>query len=450
MTRPLPYAHQVEAFRRAREAEAFAYLMEQGTGKTRVEIDVAFDWRDRGLADGLLVFAPNGVHRNWITDELPRHAPDEGWSGLVFRSSAAGTRRFAEAFRGLLDFGGLAVFAVNVDAAVTAEGEKYVRRFLERRTCRVGVDESTTIKTPRAKRTRRIWSYGRAAAGRFVMTGTPVTESPFDLYAQFRFLDPDILGFRTFAAFKARHGVFEAGYNARQGREFQKVVGYRHLEELKSKIAPRSYRVTKDECLDLPPKVREKRYFPLSKETRARYDRLERELVLELEGEEIPIPLAITRLIRLQQIVCGEERVRALVDLAAEIAGPTVVWCRFRDDAAAATRALAPRAARYDASDPEAIDRFRSGEARFLVANPHAGGYGLTLTEASNVIYYSNDFSLEARLQSEDRTHRIGQTKSVTYHDLIAEDTVDERIVAALREKRRIAETVADLRSLLR
>ncbi len=480
-----PFAHQLIAFERSRNMEYFALLMEQGTGKTKVIIDTAAWLYGKGMIDTLMVFAPNGVHRNWVTDEIPIHMPDYvDWEAHIWRAGDF-ERTLTHTFMAKLlrkkPEEGLVVFAINIESVLTKGGKKVIEAFLKGRRVLAVVDESTIIKTPGAKRTKAMIGVGksRGLAGlakyRRILDGTPITQGPFDLYAPFNFLDPEIIGFTSFWSFKHQYGEFEKQMNWQVGKEYETLVEYRNLDELQRAIAPFSFAITKDECLDLPPKVYQKRYFELNKDQRKIYNSLRDEFIADLDsGERITAALAMTRLMRLQQISSnyigtddGEKQITPtnprLKELIAVITNSkkTIVWCRFIhdvDDVMLALREEGYEAVRYDGKvkqkdRADAIARFqgyepdktpidKSLQAAVFVGSPDAAGRGLTLHAANLVVYYSNSFKAGARMQSEDRAHRAGLKHSVTYVDLIAEDTIDEHIVEVLRTKRKLAEEV--------
>jgi SNF2 family DNA or RNA helicase len=240
---------------------------------------------------------------------------------------------------------------------------------------------------------------------------------------------------------------------------FQQIVGYRNLDELSSRLETFSYRVTKEEALDLPDKIYTTREVSLTDDQHRHYMSLKEAAIAVLEdGELVSAPAVMTQLLRLQQVLCGHlmsddgelveiptNRLPALLETIEEMDGKVIIWSRFRYDIVAIVATLAKKygadsVVSYfgDTSDEDrqtAVRRFQFEDARFFVANPQTAGYGLTLTAATNVIYYANDFNLETRIQSEDRAHRIGQKKSVTYVDLVTRNSIDEHIVRTLRAK---------------
>ena len=470
-TKPLgPY--QRKGFMASRDREIFALFYEQGTGKSWVDINATAWAFGQGLIDGWVIVAPNGVHRNWVARELPKHWPDDvPCRVILWEMGRAGTKGFARDLNELIAARGCAIFAMNIDAVITPRGKAALKRFLFARQCKLTIDESSKIKTPGAKRTKVLRAAGKHARQRRILTGTPVTRGPLDLYAQFAFLDPNALGFNSFYSFKHHFAEWGKGYNASTGTEFEELIGYKNLPELRRLVAPHSARVLKQDVLkDLPPKLYQVRDVPLSLPQRRVYDQLRDEYIVELEGGRVSAPMALVRLLRLQQVTCGylpiegetvsiedkavPSRVAGLLDLLEEADGKGIIWARFAEDLrqieialrkAYGAAAVVSYHGRVKTADRDrAIDTFQDLESpvRWFVAQQQAGGFGLTLTAATLNVYYSNTFSLEQRLQTEDRPHRQGQRNAVLNVDLIAPDTVDENIVEALRAGRNLAAEV--------
>ncbi|QVJ12905.1 DNA helicase [Pseudomonas phage PSA20] len=547
-----PFNHQREEWLRSREEEARAIFWEQGTGKSKLTIDTACWLWLRGLIDGVLVVAPNGVHRNWVEKEIPDHVPDEVIKhvrAFHYQSPKADTKWHKQAVKAVIEHKGFAWLTISYEAFMTASGKRALIDFFDKRRLLYVLDEAHYIKTPTAERTKSILRSAKYAPFRRVLTGTPIAQGPFDAYSQIKFLIDDYwnknqLG--TFTEFKQHFGIWKKGWNPtafnpktkkNDGNEYDVLVGYRRLDALNSLLQPVSSRVTKDDVLDLPPKLYSKRFFPMTPEQGKLYRQLRDEYIVwletgvierdaaavaaepspdacptclgkrevEFDGFIYPCPdcgdapdlgaegttpviaaLAITRLLRLQQITCGylptddeaepvytipgpNRRLDLLCELIEESQHKVIVWARFQMDITLIMDALRERgisAVRYDGlvNDDERADakaRFQGErplyhngqvvgreavppeeQARVFVGNPAAGATGLTLTAAKTVIYYSNSFKLIDRLQSEDRAHRIGQTNSVLYIDLVAEDSVDEKVVEALRNKFNVASQI--------
>jgi SNF2 family DNA or RNA helicase len=358
----------------------------------------------------------------------------------------------------------LHVLIMNVESLSTKKGVDFAAKFINSHETLMAIDESTTIKNPEAKRTKNIVELGKNAKYKRILTGSPVTKSPLDLYKQCEFLDPWLLDHTSWYTFRTRYAVMKnMSFN---GRTFQKVVGYKNLGELSEKLKPFSNRVLKDDCLDLPNKTFMKRIVQLTPDQNKVYTQMKKEALAILNGKMITTSNALTQLMRLQQITCGHfksddgtvqevksNRIDELIDVLNEIEGKVVIWAHWQSDVKQIIKAILDEFDQgclvdYYGLTPQDkrqqnIKRFQEDDkCRFFVGTPQTGGYGITLTAASNMIYYSNGYDLEKRQQSEARIDRIGQTKPMTYIDIICEDTVDERIVKALRKKVNIASQV--------
>ena len=471
-----PFPHQSQIVTESADCPAYAIFWEQGTGKTRATLDTVTHLVRTDKIDAVLVLAPNGVHRVWIEEEVPKWMGKDGVFPVFWTSGKAGTLKHQRMMDDALN-APFPIVAMNFEGFMTDRGSKWAKRYLTERRVFFVIDESTGIKTPGIKRTRRIVAAGQYAPYRRILTGTPVANNPFDIYSQIRFLDKGFWkrnGFPTLSEFKKYFGIFKTGINTERNKTFEYVVGFRHLDELHQLIQPISSRVLKDEVLDLPPKLYAKRFFELTKEQRRVYKEIRDEFLTFLSsGQLVTAPLAITRMLRLHQVTSnylpsedGEQpmvsidkvnpRLRCLEELLQEVSNSTIIWARFRRDIDQIMSKLnyidsdgekVVRAVRYDgttSSDKrvEAIKLFQSGDRQFFVGNPAAAGLGLTLHRARTVIYYNNSFRLLDRLQSEDRAHRIGQVHPVEYVDIVAPGTIDVYILRALRSKVNIAAVI--------
>jgi SNF2 family DNA or RNA helicase len=359
----------------------------------------------------------------------------------------------------------LRIFIMNVEAFSTDRGTKFARLFMDvgGRVAMV-VDESTTIKNPGAQRTKNVIKIGTLAKYRRILTGEPVTRSPLDIYSQAQFLNPHLLGFSSYYTFRNRYAILvdiKAG-----NRSFKKIVGFRQLDELTKLLQRFSYRVKKADCLDLPPKVYQYRHVELTPEQKKLYKQLSDTAIATLQGKALTVDNVLTEILRLHQITCGHfksdegeivdvpnNRLSELMDVLDEADDKVIIWANYVADIRKIEESLAkvygPESVVSYYGDTstdarsDAVKRFQEDPAvRFFVGNPATGGYGITLTAATMVVYFSNSYNLEHRLQSEDRAHRIGQTKSVNYVDLCVQGTIDEKIIKALREKKNIAAQV--------
>ena len=459
-----PYAHQLKALEMSWKKEVFALFMEMGTGKSKVLLDNISMLYDKGKINGALIIAPKGVYKNWLESEIPEHLVKHIqkktvlWQALINKKQQA---KLDTLFKPEVD---LHILIMNVEAFSTKKGLDFAAKFLSCHDALVAIDESTTIKNPGAQRTKNILRLSKLSKYRRILTGSPVTKSPLDLYTQCYFLDPWLLDHDSYYAFRTRYALMKtANFN---GRSVQLVVGYRNLAELSEKLKPFSYRVLKDDCLDLPPKTFMKRIIQLSPEQKRLYEQMKSMALAELNGKMLTTFNAVTQIMRLQQITCGHfkadddsiqeiknNRITELMSVLEEVEGKAVIWAHWRHDIATIVREIEkeyPGSVMTYYGDTTTEDRQKAiremqdpeSKIRFLVGTPQTGGYGITLTGASTMIYYSNGYDLEKRQQSEARIDRIGQKKPMTYIDILAEDTVDEKIVKALRKKVNIATEV--------
>ena len=457
-----PYAHQLKALEMSWDRPYFAYFMEMGTGKSKVLIDNISMLYDNGKINGVLIVAPKGVVKNWYEGEIPTHMVDHiEYTSVLWQSliNAKQQKKLDTLFESGED---LHVLVMNVEALSTKKGVAFAEKFLNSHRAMVAIDESTTIKNPNAKRTKNIVTLGKLATYKRILTGSPVTKSPLDLYKQCEFLEDELLGFNSYYAFRTRYAVMRTANFS--GRSVQIVVGYRNLDELSEKLKAFSYRVLKDECLDLPKKTFMKREVMLTEEQTKAYLQMQKLAHAQLNGKMMTTATVLTQLMRLQQITCGHftaddgtihempnNRIGELLDLLYEIEGKVVIWAQFQRDVSNILTALHNEFGEgcyvdYYGLTPqeerqENIKKFQDPDSgvRFFVGTTQTGGYGITLTAASTMIYYSNGYDLEKRQQSEARIDRIGQEKPMTYIDIICENTVDTRIVKALRKKVDIA-----------
>lgn len=451
-----PFAHQLEAFLRSRDEDSYALLMEQGTGKTKVAIDTMAWLYANGRIDGALVITPKSIMQNWAKNEIPAHLPVD--AKIIQWRPALARNRLS------IPDNTLAILIMNHDALATKTGFHFAKQFLTSRACMMIIDESTSIKNPQAKRTKAAMRLAKLAPYRRIMTGTPTANGPLDLFAQFGFLDEAILGYKSYYAFRNDFAVTEK--RRFSGRHVDVVTGYKNLETLNKIIQPKSFRVTKSECLDLPDKLYQMRYVELSDDQQRAYNNVREQLYADLgDGQEVSVQIFLTKLLRLHQIASGwvktddgilhdfkeNPKMGALLEETEQV-DRAIIWATYTHDILTITDRLNEQYGKgsamafYGELSPderhEVVDRFQQGNLRFFVGQPAAGGMGLTLTSASTVIYYSNSHSLIYRLQSEDRAHRIGQTRSVTYVDIVAIGTVDEKIVDCLRNKIDIATAI--------
>ena len=460
-----PYAHQLKALGASHNRENYALFMEMGTGKSKVLVDNIAMLYDKGKINAALIVAPKGVYRNWERQEIPIHMPDHIVHNVVTWSPVTTKKQQKENLKLFKHGEQLTIFLMNIEAFSTKKGLDIAKRFLLAHQTLMAIDESTTIKSPTARRTKNVVKLRNYAKYRRILTGSPVTKSPLDLYTQCYFLDPYYLDFTSYYTFRNRYAsMVDRNVGS---HSFKLVTGYVRLDELNDKLNKFSYRVLKEDCLDLPDKVYMKRLVTMTPEQKKLYEEMKKHALAELEGKMTTAASALAQMVRLHQITCGHlatddgevtaiknNRINELLDVIEETNGKIIIWAIYRHDIRQIEETLAEKYGKdsvksfygdtADSDRQDIVKSFQDRESnlRFFVGNPRTGGYGLTLTASHTVVYYSNSYDLEIRLQSEDRAHRIGQKEKVTYVDLISEGTVDEFIVKNLRGKINLATKV--------
>ena len=463
-----PYGHQLDALKASWDKEVFAYFMEMGTGKSKVLLDNAAILYDKGEINALLLIAPKGVYKNWFDSEIPTHLVDHIDKKMVLWKSSDKSIKQIKKLNTLFEPGSdLRILIMNVESFSSGNGSEFAYKFLSAHPkSMVAIDEATTIKTPTSNRTKNILKLSNHCKYRRILTGSPVTKSPLDLYSQCAFLDPWLLDHQSFYTFKARYSICKKIQV--NGRQIEIVVGYRNLGELSEKIKTFSQRVLKEDCLDLPEKTFVKHYVELTKEQKKVYEQMKKEAIAFLDGKMQSSATVMTQLMRLHQITCGHftaddgtikdlpcSRLGELMDILEKIEGKTIIWSHYTHDVKRIIAEIKKVYGEdsvvdyYGATDTDSrsanIKKFQTDDkCRFFVGTTHTGGYGITLTAGSNMVYFSNGYDLEKRQQSEARIDRIGQTKKMTYIDIMAQDTIDEKIVKALRSKVNIANAIMD------
>ena len=471
-----PFKHQQAYVDQHLYDEAYGLWWEMGVAKSKPTIDTIGALFEEGKLNGALVLAPKGVAPNWTNDEIPLHlgVDPERVRMFLWNSDKANGKKYQAELDKFLKTPAdqLAILVMSYDGIMTErrpgakpgirKGKEAAKELLTSRSCLFALDESARIKSPDSKRTKRVLAAGKHAPFRRVLTGTPVPNSPFDVYTQIRFLDPDIwkrIGCGTFAAFKQMFGVWIEHTRNDNGQRFQQLVDYQNLAMLNKIVDQMGERLLKDDVLDLPPKLYEKRTFDMAPAQAKFYKQMRDEFMVMLEsGDMVTAALAITRMLRLQQVASGycptdegdmiefdkNPRLSCLMDTVEDIPHQAIIFAKFQKDIdliEAALKKAGKTCVVYDGrvkqDDRETRrEAFKAGEVQFFVANPAAAGEGLTLHMAKTVIYYNSTYKLGDRLQSEDRAHRAGMDdKPVTYIDIVARGTIDVQIMRALRQK---------------
>jgi len=457
-----PLDHQLKCFEISKDAPFYGLFFEQGCGKTKVVIDNVVYLFLKNKINSLIIIAPNGVHKNWITEELPKHCKLDYdafcWNGEWTKESLKKLEEVSKSPK-------LRIFSFNIEAFVGEKQQALLRKLISNNQCLLALDESQTIKNQTAKRTKfLVDKVSKLVKWKRIMTGTPVTKGVQDIYTQLKFLSEDIIGISSYYAFKAK-------YCQMGGFQMKQIIGYKAIDELQEKIQTHTMRVLKKDCLDLPDKIYQKEPFDMTSEQLRIYNEIRDEGIAfvknaKANGEPITLENVLVRMKKLQQIALGymlniEEkelveivpmdknpRLLKLKDLLEKINGKVIIWTIYTQDIVYISRMLGKEAVRYDGKigqeEKEANKiAFKTNPAiKYMIANTAAMARGHTLTEAETSIYYSNSFDLELRLQSEDRNHRQGTKNNVLYIDLEANKTMDKKIIKALRSKKKVADMV--------
>lgn len=516
-----PYQHQIDAHNKLYGKKYSALFLEQGTGKSKVAIDMACNLYLEKKIDAVMVIAPNGVHRQWADEQIPIHSSASNRVMIWSTRSSRYYQNLLEEFITVPVEHQLKWFCVNVDIFSSGNHIGRFKEFLLNNKTFIIVDESTRIKNPKANCTinimyglARVQKQGKRVVDvfplseyRIILTGMMVTNNPFDLWAMFEFLRHNYFGC-NFYAFRARYGIEMKDTNSATEKLFYRkirpeeirsvhnyrakgkavweiayIMGtaesnvqyilnnpgltapYKHLDELKESIEPDSFIIRKEDCLDLPPKVYENLYAEMNSDQKRIYRELKIELLAEYADKELSVINKVSLMGRLQQVTGGffpykeDEKskamqitdtnpkikilIRDLEECGDEI---IIVWARFVAELKTIHKELSKafpdkRIELYYGGTqqyrrPEIIKEFKEGRIDILVINQQTGAFGLNLQRCHLNYYFSNSYSLEDRMQSEDRTHRVGQKCSVLYKDIIIRGTVDEKVHEVLRQKK--------------
>lgn len=490
-----PYAHQREWWSIIKDMPYFSLEWEMGLGKSKTILDVCHWAHSQGELDALLVITLKGVHRKWVEKEVPAHLP-KGFADAAFWNANVvdngmwtGTSRSRVS---LVDSPKFAVATINFESVHRAKGLKFCERFLRARKAAIVIDESQYIKTPDAAVTKAAMKLGKLAQRRWITTGTMSTGSTLDAWSQYSFLDPKIVNGMPYWAFKAEFAIEEQvgdktfetwEYNkiTRKSQKVEKpvmaVVGFKNEDKLRAMLDPYRSRLLKEDCLDLPPKLYRMRSFEMTENMHRAYMQMSKEFLVDLEGgRTMTARMAMTKLVRLQQIACGyvvpddvdplsenipgialdpkNARVEATMEELEKVRNKGIVWSYkrycLRELADALRTAYGDRSVvEYHGGVSEedkarALLKFKEDPTRWFVGNPQSAGVGLDLVEADSMLYHDNSFNLGLRLQSEDRFHRIGQgAASCTITDIECLGTVDRPQLRALKDKRDVSAAVS-------
>lgn len=480
---------QKELLEKTKDLPFYAIEWEMRLGKTLPAILTASYLHELGKVDAALIIAPGDVAINWSRMAIMKDANDyQEWLDFKnkfpkqliaeWHASKAGTKKFSNHMESVLEFPGMVWFCVNTEAIITNNLEQYLEKFLKRRKVMMICDESHRFKNPAAQCTRTaIWlSKEPNCLVRRNLTGTPVTQGPFDLWSQYHILSPYIFHEmvegkkkpQLYTAFKTRYGIFE-NKKYGSGPWHAELKDYKDLDHLYSIIEPYRSRITRAEKgMDIPPQ-HIKRLFVMAKHQQRVYDELRDELITRLDsGEEITAQQAIVCLLRLQQISRGfvsqkiedgeklthdlgkpYPSIDMLVDDVNNCEGKVIIWCRFTDDIELILNRFEEegiKAIRYDGKVKKEDrfilrEKFKSDDNKCLVGNARAGGIGTDMTAASTMIFYSHSYNYEEREQALSRIQGINQkAENLFLIDYVCDGTNDERCLEILDRKENLAD----------
>lgn len=498
-----PYKHQKEVHKLFKDRNFYGLFMEMGTGKTKVAIDIASYLYEQKKIDAVLLIAPNGVHYQWYAEQLPKHSSIP-YHAFIWDAKKYDRRHYQIALKQFYNNNNqIKWFCTNVEYYSTAALISLFKTYLKENRTFIIVDEATRIKNPKAKRTKNILELSRMAYYRTILTGTPVVNSPFDLWSMFEFLKHNFWDCNYFI-FIHRYGLFVKDMNRYTGKTFQRVMnekdyeqikrriskgetiekisayvgvsekninyilnhpeftGYKNVNELKKEIADHVYYKNKVDCFDLPPKIYERLYVEFGKEQKRIYKELVQLLLAHYDNTELTVRNKVALTLRLMQICGGffpsqelkkprlieknPKTIRLKEDLEEVGDERIIIWAHFIAEIEHLKEELTKsfpnwRIEQYYGKTDKIkrrllITDFQNGKIKILICNQQTASFGLNLQRSNLQYFFSNTYSLEHRLQAEDRSHRIGQKWPVVYKDIIIRGSIEERVLQVLKNKK--------------
>ncbi len=478
-----PYEHQQREWDENRDKRSHALLWQMRTGKTKAAIDLSCYWHEEYDIDGVIVFAPNGVHENWIRRELVKHH----WNRIPHNKVAYGTDLTRNSvwdarFEKMLDSNKFMWLAVNSESMIRPQARNILKRFMKKKShFMIIFDEAHDFRIPGAKRTKMARSLAPHAAGIRTLTGTAVLNSPLHAFSEYELLKKGALGFDTFGDFKNKFAVFkkvvmkdDEGRPKYNGRKFLKLVDYQNLDVLQKRMAKYSSIVLREDCEDLPEIVEDVRYVSLNKEQIRIYRELHKKFTVDIDKEEVSIGENTIRMMKLQQVLSGfvideygevhripgkNPKIEAMVEELRDANGKTIIWCQFREDIRMVRERLTKEKIRFveyhgavkQSIRQDAIDAFQTDKKiDVFLGQPASGGQGLDLSAAHHVLWFSHTFNTIHRKQAEERATAMGGHK-ITMVDLVVPNSVDEYIRAKVAKNVSISSELAgrSMRKLL-
>jgi len=471
-----PYDIQKKCLDHVYSLERSALFVPMGLGKSKISIDKITCHYKEGKLNAVIILCPCTLRFNWCS-QLKEHMPEEIDCEVVSldiknKKNIRDANRLSE-----LKTSALKVLIVGIESFSSAKAQLSSSEFIGLNKTALIIDEAHFVKNDSAIRTKVIRKITANIDYRIIMTGTPIEQGIMDLYSQFYILDPSIIGIGDFWSFKRRYAVM-GGY------EKKNIIGYKNIDELMELIKPFVFQCTKEEAFDFPPKTFQKRHVTLLPEQLRVYKELKKNRLVKLkDDEDMAVTNALSLYSALQQIVGGFVtrgtgeyganglEIREKVSLVPPEKNPkikelkafieqlpnteqVIIWAKYRFETFQIAEALTGFMTgefendielfldKTDSERKDIIDRMANKKSRYFISTQKSGGTGITLTSVAYVVYFSNRFEYGARMQSEDRNHRIGQLRPVTYVDIVAENTVDTRILDVLEKKGNMADYI--------
>ena len=491
-----PAKHQLKVLDKMWRSHCYGLHHDMGTFKTRTFIDFACAKRMSGDIDAMLIVVKLSGRRNWreqfvgplqvIQEDRTVKTYDHGWAPIPVDLFLPDTDYKQAFFKWMAQPHDFKVMVVGVESLSQGRMKDWMMDFMMTRgRVLMVIDESHLISNHKALRTEACFEAGKQAVWRGTGTGTPISKGPLNLYSQFEFLDPDIIGIGDFYAFRNRYAVV-IEKKTKAGQKYPMIVGYQNIEELTKTVAPYTDEVRKSDVLELPPK----NYLPhvyvqATKEQRELYSKIKEEGAYLLKGTNEQVVKNVLELgLRLHQVAQGfmptyeetpyigrkgDDRIRRiatwhpvvplkrnpkLIELV-DIAGADrqfIVWCSYRVALEAIVQALSDEYPKDSivqihggiSENDRAVWRneYQRGKHKFMVGNMVTGGTSDTWTACETMVYYDNTENMIDRLQSEDRAHRGGLRHPVDYIDLVMEKTVDVTRIKSIEQKVDLAEYI--------
>jgi SNF2 family DNA or RNA helicase len=462
-----PYRYQLRALNKIQTLDGKAGLfMEMGTGKTKVAIDWAGIGYHNYEVKRVLVICPLSVIGVWqrqIKQHLPFFARVRVLTGST-PERAASIRRMIRSPQPTQDW-----LIINYEGIWRGDGRNRIEDLLEKWGPDLVIcDEGHRIKSSTAKQSKAAARIGGFAEQRLVLTGTPITKSPLDIFGQFRFIDSAIFGSNWYR-FKNRFGIW-GGWGRYQ------LKGYKHLDELVGKVRGNTFRIKKEQAIDLPEKVFVTVPVELGQKAMDYYRKMAKEMIIEIEETHATAAIVLVKILRLSQITSGfikdvndqirvfdNSKLNVCMDLLDDIIAQqkkVVIFVRFRKDIERIEEAIKKKfkieplilsgSVPHNQRD-SLIERFQNDDrTKVFIAQIQAGSLGIDLTASSVAIFYSLDYAYANYVQAQDRLHRHGQRNKVTYYHLVVPRTIDALTLTILKDKGDLAHAIVHDPRILR